>query len=514
MIACRSLFRVDRVGKFSSAVDYFLQGHCHYHGLRYNRKMSGAKGMQGAIDQNKKRRTVNRVWRPVCTQASSYEECFEKDVKVECESQHEVLVDKLEEGSQSQEVHYNTSSCVSNVQCVNEDAEAVNEIADSVTSSRALQDKDENKAIEEEPILSDLKHSISVEVGASLMRFIKGKGGSTQKNIEEEMGVTIIFPSSKKEDSIVIEGDSIEGINRASEKIQVIIDEVVKSPNLDYSHFISLPLAIYPELVDKLVSFQNSILGNPCKDENLDSESNEETSDDEDQQLDRQLDVAVELKVEDDSKHVKVDITNIPLRSYPPKTSKPSAPSELGIEKSIFIKPKTFHLTVLMLKLWNKERVDAAAKVLQNISSKVMEALDDRPVSIRLKGLDCMRGSLSKARVLYAPVVEIGSEDRLLLACQVIIDAYVEAGLVLDKDRGQKLKLHATVMNARHKKRKKKTRKSDSFDARGIFKQYGSEEWGDYIIREAHLSQRFVFDENGYYHCCASIPFPENMQVD
>ncbi|VFQ91633.1 unnamed protein product, partial [Cuscuta campestris] len=22
-------------------------------------------------------------------------------------------------------------------------------------------------------------------------------------------------------------------------------------------------------------------------------------------------------------------------------------------------------------------------------------------------------------------------------------------------------------------------------------------------------SQRFVYDENGYYHCCASIPFPE-----
>lgn len=62
--------------------------------------------------------------------------------------------------------------------------------------------------------------------------------------------------------------------------------------------------------------------------------------------------------------------------------------------------------------------------------------------------------------------------------------------------------------------RKKNTRKSDSFDARDIFKQYGSEEWGDYIIREAHLSQRFVFDENGYYHCCASILFPENMLVD
>lgn len=39
--------------------------------------------------------------------------------------------------------------------------------------------------------------------------------------------------------------------------------------------------------------------------------------------------------------------------------------TDLGIEKSIFIKPKTFHLTVLMLKLWNKDRVHAATEVLQ-----------------------------------------------------------------------------------------------------------------------------------------------------
>ncbi|XP_042486880.1 activating signal cointegrator 1 complex subunit 1-like [Macadamia integrifolia] len=76
------------------------------------------------------------------------------------------------------------------------------------------------------------------------------------------------------------------------------------------------------------------------------------------------------------------------------------------------------------------------------------------------------------------------------------------------------LKLHATVMNARHRKRKTRTKRSDSFDARGIVRQHGSEEWGEYLIREAHLSQRFVFDDNGYYHCCASIPFPENMQIE
>ncbi|KAG6780447.1 hypothetical protein POTOM_013306 [Populus tomentosa] len=350
-------------------------------------------------------------------------------------------------------------------------------------------------------------------VDASLIHFIKGKvsllRGSAQKRIEEEMAVKIVFPSSKNEESIVIEGISTDCVTRASEKIQAIIDEAIKT-NLDYSHFVSLPLGIYPELVDKLVDFQNSILGinYVSVDANVESDCNEDTSDikNKGQELIEGDDVAVELKAEDDN-HVKVDLTSMPFVSYPPKPPRLPDASDFGIDKTIFIKPTTFHLTVLMLKLWNKERVNAASDVLKSISSKVIDALDNQPVSIRLKGLDTMRGSLSRARVLYAPVEEIGSEDRLLRACQVIIDAFVEAGLVLEKDAKHKLKLHATVMNARNRKGKRQS-KNDSFDARGIFKQFGSEDWGEYVIPEAHLSQRFVYDENGYYHCCASIPFP------
>ncbi|CAK9161513.1 unnamed protein product [Ilex paraguariensis] len=403
-------------------------------------------------------------------------------------------------------------------------ADIPNEPHDPNFSSGALQDSDEGTVPEGGLMPSVEKHSISLEIGASLMRFIKGKGGSTHKRIEEDMGVRIIFPSSRKEDSIIIEGISAESVTRASKRIQAIIDEAVESPTLDYSHFVSLPLAIHPELVDKLVNFQNSILGitDPNKDENLDSDSNRDTSDEEDKDLhfDKATHVAVELKAESSSERVKVDITNIPLVSYAPKASNSSASvsktsviSELGIEKSIFIKPKTFHLTVLMLKLWNKERVAVASQVLQSVSSEVIDALESQPVSIKLKGLECMRGYLAKARVLYAPVEEIGGKGRLIRACQVIIDAFVKAGLVLEKDAQQKLKLHATVMNSRHRKMKERTRRVDSFDARSIVNQYGSEEWGEYLICEAHLSQRFVFDENGYYHCCASIPFPEDMQV-
>ncbi|CAA7057982.1 unnamed protein product [Microthlaspi erraticum] len=177
----------------------------------------------------------------------------------------------------------------------------------------------------------------------------------------------------------------------------------------------------------------------------------------------------------------------------------------MGIDKSIFVSPSTFHLTVVMLKLGNKESVDAAQDILKSISSSVRHALDNRPVYIRLKGLDCMSGSLDKTRVLYAPVEEVGHEGRLLSACHVIIDAFVNAGFA-GKDAKSRLKLLATVMNASY--RKDKSKKMDTFDAREIHRAFGNKDWGEYLIREAHLSKRFWYDSIGYFHCCASLPFP------
>nr|XP_016481503.1 PREDICTED: uncharacterized protein LOC107802500 isoform X4 [Nicotiana tabacum] len=385
-----------------------------------------------AMDR-KKQKMIAKTWRPVSTQSRSSEG----------DEKHNL-------GGQVQEVKCTVSSYESTVLAEDSGAEVVND---------------------DEPLSAAQKHSVKFEAGASLMRFIRGKGGATQRTIEKETGVKIILPLSRKEDCLIIEGNSAESVGRASDRVQAIIDEAVKSRNLDYSHFVSLPLAIYPELVNKLINFQNSILGTTevNQDENLECDSSGNTSDSEgEEHYSSKPRVAVEVKTKDSNDHVKVDITNMPLVSYSPKVSK-SSPSEskaskvldLGIEKSIFIKPKTFHLTVLMLKLWNKDRINAASEVLRNVSPKVIDALESQPVSIRLRGL-----------------------------------------------------LHATIMNARHRKSKTRSRKADSFDARTIFGQYGSEQWGEYLIREAHLSQRFVFDDNGYYHCCASIPFPEEMQLD
>ncbi|TXG68933.1 hypothetical protein EZV62_003868 [Acer yangbiense] len=252
MLSCsRSLFRVDRVLKFSttyvnSRLVHYFQGKCSYYSLSCNWKMSGAKHKPSAFDGNKKLKTMNLVWRPVSPQAA-----FSEDTP-----------------------H------------ARELADAMDEVTISTLNSSTLQDNVKDKVLEGDSVPSADKHSLSIETRNWLSSSIYR--GTTQKKIEEEMGVKLIFPLSRKEDSIIIEGISLDNVTRASERIQTIIDEAVKSPALDYSHFVSLPLAINLELVDKHVNFQNSILGvNDTRlDEDVSGDSNEGTSDkkDKDQQ--------------------------------------------------------------------------------------------------------------------------------------------------------------------------------------------------------------------------------------
>ncbi|CAL9122429.1 unnamed protein product [Musa acuminata var. zebrina] len=492
-------------------------------------KMASTKDRHAESDRRKKRKSIMHVWRPISTQSASNEvDHSRSDVQCQLPELHQNKpsgVSDKEIATQEDSVMGISMTLTTSARAVDhgndfetENVSTCHDLSTTSNSGGALEQGVMEGAVQvmNPTTGAELgsgveRHSISIEVGASLIHFIKGKGGSMQKQIEGELGVKIVFPSSKEDSNITIEG-TVESVAKASEKIASILEEAVESPKLDYSHFISLPLALHPELVEKLNCFQNSIIGDSTfsDDDDLEKESNDGTTDDEDNQSERQK-VAVRLEVQNEKECVKVKINAMDYKS----TTRASSLTDMGIDRSIFIKPKTFHLTVLMLKLWNNERIAAAAEVLQRISSKVQDALENRPVYIRLQGLMCMRGSPAKARVVYAPVKEIGGEGRLSRACQVIIDAYVEAGLVLEKDAQQALKLHATLMNARHRKRKgRRTKRHDSFDARHIFRVYGSKDWGEYHIPEVHLSQRFKFDESGYYHCCTSIPLPESMQID
>ncbi|PWA45311.1 hypothetical protein CTI12_AA501690 [Artemisia annua] len=70
------------------------------------------------------------------------------------------------------------------------------------------------------------------------------------------VNVTMIFMVSTNLSSNILFNTFI---TRVAERIRPIIDEAVKISTLESTHFISLPLVIDPQLVDKLVTFQNTI---------------------------------------------------------------------------------------------------------------------------------------------------------------------------------------------------------------------------------------------------------------
>ncbi|KAH7433762.1 hypothetical protein KP509_07G084900 [Ceratopteris richardii] len=346
-------------------------------------------------------------------------------------------------------------------------------------------------------------------VDALLLRFLVGKGGETKRKIEKDTSTHLHIPSSdlaKQDSSIVVRGFSKANVHKAVSQIQHLLQEVIESPTVEYSHFISLPLAVYSDLVVKVNQFHESVLGTLTEGE----EGN-------------QVEL-VRLPIESSLSHTvgtsacqseslkDLDYDSLHNLMEPDDDARKQKQLKTGhvLDKSILIEPATLHLTVLMLKLWSKERVAAATEVLQGLNPKVHEALKHRPVAVRLKGLECMKGSPAKAHVLYAKVENSDEATRLLHACNVIKNAFVEAGLVLEKDKKQELKMHVTLVNTRHQDRGQGAviRRRLAFDARHIISRYASEEWGEYTITEAHLSQRNIYSDDGYYHCCSSIKFP------
>lgn len=145
------------------------------------------------------------------------------------------------------------------------------------------------------------------------------------------------------------------------------LQQAVNSRELDYSHFVSLPLAIHPGLLEKLVNFQNTILGitSHDKDKNMDTDLGGDTLDKEEDgsqstapnvyvelkmvkadadadaevhvnsnQNPTETPVVAEVKAVGADTRVRVNITNIPLVSYSPKESK-SPSSETSSSKMI-----------------------------------------------------------------------------------------------------------------------------------------------------------------------------------
>jgi hypothetical protein len=75
------------------------------------------------------------------------------------------------------------------------------------------------------------------------------------------------------------------------------------------------------------------------------------------------------------------------------------------------------------------------------------------------------------------------------------------------------LQIHATLFKSKHTNERKSGSESVTQSRRGIdcteiFKVFGSHSFGEFQLDCLHLSQRFVYEKDGYYKCIHKILFP------
>uniref|UniRef100_A0A453EIB0 K Homology domain-containing protein n=1 Tax=Aegilops tauschii subsp. strangulata TaxID=200361 RepID=A0A453EIB0_AEGTS len=175
---------------------------------------------QGASNNAAKHRKTNpplQTWRPVSTQASP----------------REAHLDEISNSRRKQMA--GTSITDSENSVLDETTNVGIEVTTNNTflseSSSTFSSSATKVAAENTMEVIREKYSSSVEVDVPLMHFLKGKGGSVQKQIEQETGVKIIFPSGKEETLVVLEGKSAESIGKVSERIAKILEEGCSKSN-------------------------------------------------------------------------------------------------------------------------------------------------------------------------------------------------------------------------------------------------------------------------------------------
>ncbi|KAI0630023.1 kinase A anchor protein, partial [Trametes polyzona] len=136
-----------------------------------------------------------------------------------------------------------------------------------------------------------------------------------------------------------------------------------------------------------------------------------------------------------------------------------ATPAIAGLDETVVIPARRLHFTLGVMSLDvddSPERtVEHAKRVLDELRPKILEALGGEALRVRLDRMDIMkpeRGDRERANVMWVgPAGEGESGKRLkCVAVDVIVQAFRDAGLVVDEKR--ELKLHCTVVNTIYRK--------------------------------------------------------------
>eukprot|EP00301_Raphidiophrys_heterophryoidea_P027666 c9762_g1_i2.p1 GENE.c9762_g1_i2~~c9762_g1_i2.p1 ORF type:complete len:373 (+),score=101.43 c9762_g1_i2:135-1121(+) len=278
-------------------------------------------------------------------------------------------------------------------------------------------------------ILEGSTFTVNVDIPELLFRFIIGKNGSTKTHIETKFQCSVKIPAkTSKKNSPIVVHGESE-TNILGAKQQIESIAATNRNNLGPTHFISIPL-YDATLHNAVANWQRNIL----------------------------------------TEFVAIE----------------------GLEASIMMAPQKVHLTLFVLRLLSPTEIDDALAFLATLNPRIHEILENRPLQLKLAGLEVMESDPVKTNVMYMEVEEVNGSrpSRLEQLGQFLVERFQQKGLCDAK----KIKFHATVINTKYRSRSGRHETRLPFNATGILEKYRSHEFGVVTANEIHLSSMGSID--------------------
>ncbi|XP_014662782.1 PREDICTED: activating signal cointegrator 1 complex subunit 1-like [Priapulus caudatus] len=289
---------------------------------------------------------------------------------------------------------------------------------------------------------TDTGYRTCLEVPSPYFKYLIGKKGETKKRLESETKTRITIPKSGEEGEILIVGAELHGVRSARTRIELLLLSV--RMRQPFTHFISIPVA-RQHIKEALFGFRDEVL--------------------------RRCD------------------------------------GDRGVNFSLFQDADKLHVTVSTLVLLSEAERQCAAHTLQQCCRQLADDAK-HPLAVTLRGVEYMNDDPSAVDVLYARVED--ASGRLQSLADGLVSSFADAGLTQRQREHEHVKLHVTVMNTIFRRDAEaevtEGNARESFDARRLMQEFVDYEFGELVITELHISQRYTTASDGYYEATAVVP--------
>eukprot|EP00933_Yihiella_yeosuensis_P064616 TRINITY_DN68055_c0_g1_i1.p1 TRINITY_DN68055_c0_g1~~TRINITY_DN68055_c0_g1_i1.p1 ORF type:complete len:378 (-),score=79.96 TRINITY_DN68055_c0_g1_i1:62-1162(-) len=320
------------------------------------------------------------------------------------------------------------------------------------------EDEDVVRELDDQMVYEGDEWILRVSIPAVFHKFIVGSRARNKQKIEMESGAKIIVPHREElEDAIYLKARQRSQIYSCKAQIELLCER--EEPKLEYTHFISVPLANdnkFRQLVD---GFREDVV----------------------------------------------------LQRF------------AGVDASIFMPSKRMHFTLCMLKLHSHAQIEEMKEALKELTERLVssDAKGKTPLAAHMKGLHIMTDDPTNVGVLFTTDRSSALQNRMNGICATLFEILKAKNLItaqnlmsqrlLSSDGAHaEVKLHATLMNTKYSSSRwqEDGRRSaaETFDASPLMERFGQVDFGTVYLEEIQLSCLDEMGDNGYYRSLMSVP--------